>query len=292
MKWLGSLPLLEVLFLERTGTRIRGELDLDLDSSSKRTTQIATPHLRVLSIKENVLTTNPLLEALPSPSQSLGVAIIGNINDDNDLIFPLALTATPTGLPESVFTHVQRFWQEKIGQNSPPPYVMPSGQLILHCGQMPQYKRIQFGIPPNAANTAPSVFYDFSFLIYDPDPALTTVDTMHISLLHDDDDDERYLSDEYHGVEEDAEGDKYALTPTLISLDQCFPSIHHVVVEYAGRTLYAVLELEAWLIERKSYTDVLETLRFAGRLDEGEEAWARELEQRGLVGRVMWSRFN
>jgi hypothetical protein len=95
MKWLGSLPLLEFLFLERTGTRIRGELDLDLDSSSKRTTQIAMPHLRVLSIKENVLTTNPLLEALPSPSQSLGVAIIGDINDDNDLIFPLALTLLP-----------------------------------------------------------------------------------------------------------------------------------------------------------------------------------------------------
>jgi hypothetical protein len=298
MEWLRSLPLLEVLFLERTGTRLRGDLGLEQSSSREHTTQITMPHLRVLSIKENVWTTNALLEALPSPSQSLAVTIIGKfsleIDDDGDrhLTFPLALKSPPTGLPEMVFTHVQRFWKEKIGLDSGPLYAMPSGRLILQYSQMPEDQRIQFGTPPSAANTAPSVFYDSACLIRRSDPALATVDTMYIRLSADDDDDERYGSDEDEVIDEDLNGLSIVLTGQFVRHDKNLPSIRHAILKHSGdprTSRFQVTKLEQWLIERKSYTEVLETLRFAGRLDTKGEAWARQLEQRGLVGRVLWS---
>jgi hypothetical protein len=299
LEWLRSLPLLEVLFLERTGTGLHPVVEPELDSSKHRT-QITMPHLRALSIKENVWTTNTLLEALPSPSQSLAVIIISKINHDDDdhnenenedLTFPLAHNSPLTSLPQIIFTHVYRFWLKKTHESV---HAIPSGRLVMNLDQMPQDVRIQFGTPPDAGYAGPSVFYDSSCDMQGPDPILETVDTLHILLSHDDDCDELDEDDEDHELE-DAHGVAVELVPALELYDRKMSecgSIRHAIVEYSGdpeESRYQVMELEPWLIERKNYTGVLETLRFVGRLDEEEEAWARDLEQRELVGRILWS---
>jgi hypothetical protein len=222
LKWLRSLPLLEVLILEHTGLRGNRNQGVDHEVRLKRPISIqycnpkaTMPFLRVLSLKEDLSTIWFVLEALPVPSQALSITVAHEYHQH--LYIPIQYDSI--GLQERVFAYVKRFWKQYTGRD-----LMPSGRLIFV--EVPI--RIQFGVHPRASNSSSSLFYETTCTLRDADSILATIDTVSVALWNDE------YEEQY---EENEELQFVALGPTLELVDQMMlelapASIRHILIEH------------------------------------------------------------
>jgi hypothetical protein len=272
--FLKNLPMLEVLFLGRTGLWNMFELYDDLASSIRAKPKISMPYLRVLSIEDDIYAINLLVDALPTPSQALSITV------EREYHQPLSipLLHNSENLQDTLFDHVAGFWKTKSSQES-----MPAGRLELGV-----LLRIQFGTSLSASDLLPAIFYDTTCDLIGADPIISTIDTivltlMEYSLKEEDDTEDEDQSDNENELDEgvtERETRVAAFRRKLDSID-CLVNFQHVIVDQA-ELCSATTEFEAWL-GRRRHRGILKTLHIRQPLDQEVETWVLDLVQKGLV---------
>jgi hypothetical protein len=277
--FLKNLPMLEVLFLGRTGLWNMFELYDDLASSIRAKPKISMPYLRVLSIEDDIHAVNLLVDALPTPSQALSITVEREYHQH----LSIPLLHNHENLQDTLFDHVAGFWKTKSSQGS-----MPAGRLELGV-----LLRIQFGTPLSASDSLPAIFYDTTCDLTGADPIISTIDTIVLTLMDyslkeeddTDDEDQNQNEDEDEGVTEQE---------TLVAafrrqLDRigCLVNFQHAIVDQA-EICSATAEFEAWL-GRRQHGGMLKTLHIRQHVDQDVGAWALDLVEKGLVESYMQS---
>jgi hypothetical protein len=273
VKFLGSIPLLEVLVLDRMVEQ--SALHEVVPSSPKQAQTTSWPHLRVLSINHTTPElVNVLLRLLPSPSQTLAICILFSLLQDHFNI-PLQHGAPGPSETTLVFNQVREFWQTKSGQEN-----MPPGWVLFSPGLRYPF-RIRFGMPPSTVSPTPSIFFEMQCTVGGPDFLLESIDTIEMSLDDDNRDDDDDDNDD-QGIY------RIQLERDFISIDRNLPNIQHLVVNFMVPCLTTEIS-EAWLKMRQQEARRIETLVY--RHPDGE-AWASHMVQIGLVGSATFSKSN
>jgi hypothetical protein len=242
---------------------------------------ISMPHLKVLCLEENASTTQLLLEAIPTPSQTLAV-LCGRWRW-NSVQFPLK-TSTPTPVGHGyedlshILHHVKDFWYAKSGHG-----FLPAGFISLANNTTKMIPiHIRFGARPNIATPTPFVCYESECTLEGPDPLLDVIDTLHILLR------ENLYADQTPDAETNL-----SLANALESMDRANITINHVVVGYM-EVCTGLRTFEKWLRKRRDMTKNSSgiyglTMDYEGPRSGDAEAWTKHLLEEGLVKRITWS---